>query len=183
MNIDSNQSHTGKNSLKVAKGTSSTMTRNLFTSIKNIEPAKCSTSGPVVVDPPVNNITIGCKDGRESFSRIDDIIYQVTYNVPISISYSNATVVDFLRPTAPSIPAETGKYSMTLSADRKTIIFKVNPAYHGTLNSADKGILMQAIIAPNSPGYLGRMNILAGTTRGNQGIRIACANGYETPSF
>ncbi|MDR6762073.1 hypothetical protein J2Y38_002284 [Flavobacterium sp. 2755] len=41
LNIDSNQSHTGKNSLKVAKGTSSTMTRNLYPTIKTTEEAKC----------------------------------------------------------------------------------------------------------------------------------------------
>jgi hypothetical protein len=182
-NIDSNQSHTGKNSLKVAKGTSSTMSRNLFSTTRNIEPAKCSASGPVIVNPPpVNNITIECKDGRESFSRIDNIIYQVTYNVPLSITYQNATIVNFLNSSSIG-QAEAGKYSIELSADKKTILFKINPAYHGTLNSADRGILMQAIIAPNSPGYLGRINYMVGTTRGNQGIRVACANGYATPQF
>ncbi|MBF4508758.1 hypothetical protein IRZ83_18960 [Flavobacterium sp. JLP] len=50
LNIDSNQSHTGKNSLKVSKGTSSTMTRNLFASIPKIDEAKCPA---VVVNPPV----------------------------------------------------------------------------------------------------------------------------------
>ncbi|WP_431244385.1 hypothetical protein ACQ9BO_08745 [Flavobacterium sp. P21] len=159
------------------------MNRNLFATSKNIEDAKCPTSGPVVVDPPVNNITIECKDGWQIFSRIDDIIYQVTYNIPISLNYSYASIVDFQNPTAPSMPAEAGKYSITLSADRKTVIFKLNPAYHGTLNSTNKGIILQAVINPNSPGYVGRMTILAGTTMGNQGIRTACANGYDTPKF
>nr|WP_294922378.1 hypothetical protein [uncultured Flavobacterium sp.] len=183
-NIVSSQSHTGRNSLKVPKGSSSIMSRNLFSTIKNIDASKCPISVPVVVDPPpVTNITIGCKDGRESFSRIDDIIYQVTYNVPMRITLTNATVVNFLNPSAPSQPAETGKYSVSLSSDQKTIIFKVTPAYHGALNSSNRGILIQTIIAPNSSGYLGRINILAGTTMGNQGIRVACANGYDTPRF
>ncbi len=41
INIVSSQSHTGRNSLKVAKGSSSTMTRNLYATIKNTEEAKC----------------------------------------------------------------------------------------------------------------------------------------------
>jgi hypothetical protein len=40
-NIDSNQSHTGKNSLKVAKGSSSSMYRNLYPTIETIGEAKC----------------------------------------------------------------------------------------------------------------------------------------------
>jgi hypothetical protein len=50
LNIVSNQSHTGKNSLKVAKGTSSIMSRNLHPTVQTIEEAKC----PVKVEVPVD---------------------------------------------------------------------------------------------------------------------------------
>lgn len=46
LNIVSNQSHTGKNSLKVAKGTSSIMSRNLSPTVQTIGEAKC----PFVVE-------------------------------------------------------------------------------------------------------------------------------------
>lgn len=41
INIVDSQSHTGRNSLKVAKGSSSTMTRNLYATMKKTEEAKC----------------------------------------------------------------------------------------------------------------------------------------------
>lgn len=57
LNIDSNQSHTGKNSLKVAKGTSSTMTRNLYSTIPTIEETKCPS---IDVGCFLCNMDLGC---------------------------------------------------------------------------------------------------------------------------
>jgi hypothetical protein len=57
VNIVSNQSHTGRNSLKVSKGSSSTMTRNLYPTIGKTEEAKCPS---ILVDCFMCNMEFGC---------------------------------------------------------------------------------------------------------------------------
>lgn len=57
INIVTSQSHTGRNSLKVAKGSSSTMTRNLYTTMKKTEEAKCPT---IDADCYLCDLQFGC---------------------------------------------------------------------------------------------------------------------------
>lgn len=86
-NIDSNQSHTGKNSLKVAKGSSSSMYRNLYPAIETIGEAKCANINP-------GNTKLNWKHWLYAGTANDGSLHDYTIDGDFVLKVNNSTVID-----------------------------------------------------------------------------------------